>query len=67
MNKIRLLKSNEWIGVEHNGEIIIYEDELLRILGVNNNESNQKNMTTGIDLRHLSKDDIIKKHFLSSS
>jgi hypothetical protein len=66
INKIRLLKSTEWIVVEK-GEIYINQDELLRILGFNNNESNPKNMTTGIELRNLSKDDIVKKNSVSSS
>ena len=48
INKIKLLKSAEWIVIEKGGEIYINEDELLRILGFNNNESNPKNMTTGI-------------------
>jgi len=36
-------------------------------LGFNNNESNPKNMTTGIELRNLSKDEIVKKGYFSSS
>lgn len=48
---------------------MINEEELLKMLGVhqNQNESNQKQMTTGIELRNLSKEEIIKKNFLSSS
>ena len=67
INKIRLLKSTQWIVIEKGGEIYINEDELLRILGFNNNESNPKNMTTGIELRNLSKDEIVKKGYFSSS
>lgn len=46
---------------------MINEDELVKVLGGYQNESNQKQMTTGIELRNLSKEEIIKKNFLSSS
>ena len=37
MNDIRALKSNEWIIIEKDGNIIINEEELLRLLGVTKN------------------------------
>lgn len=37
------------------------------MLGFNSNESHQKQMTTAIELKNLSREEIIKKAFLSSS
>jgi hypothetical protein len=65
--KIKMLRgSGEWLGVEE-GRVAIFEEDLLRALGVELNSPPAKEATTRIEMHQLSRDQVIRKEEPSSS
>ncbi len=62
MGKISMLRSAQWVKVSH-GEVSIIEDEILKALGV----KQENTLTTRIGIKNISREEIIKKDSLSSS
>lgn len=65
IGKIKQLRGGEWLSVER-GQVTITEDELLRLLGVNSAPSH-KEMTTRIEMRNISREEVIRRSNVSSS
>ena len=62
MIKINTLRNAQWVKVSH-GEISILEDEILKALGI----KQENTLTTKIGMKNISREEIIKKDSLSSS
>ena len=62
MSKISMLRRAQWVKVSH-GEVTILEDEILKALGV----KQENTLTTRIGIKNISREEIIKKDSLSSS